>query len=78
MDKEVVGNSLLELASSAKTSGKKLRALWAAHVTGLLTEKRKIELLSHEDEYVRAWTIQLLCEDRNPSDEALENFNKMA
>ncbi len=78
LDKELVGNSLLKLASSAKTSGKKLRALWAAHVTGLLTEKRKIELLNHEDEYVRAWTIQLLCEDRKPSDEALENFKKMA
>ena len=59
LDKEVVGKSLQKLASNAKTSGKKLRALWAAHVTGLLTESKKIQLLNHEDEYVRAWTIQL-------------------
>ena len=47
-------------------------------MTGLLSEPKKIELLNHEDEYVRAWTIQLLCEDRMPSDKALKTFKKMA
>ena len=33
---------------------RKLRAIWALHVTGGLTDQDAIELLSHESEYVRA------------------------
>ena len=73
-----LSTSPLKDTSLTKTSGKKLRALWAAHVTGLLSEPKKIELLNHEDEYVRAWTVQLLCEDRMPCDKALKTFKKMA
>src|SRR5690606_5792360 len=56
----------------------KLRAMWALHVTGGFSEAQLLETLNHNDEYVRAWAIQLLCEDKAPSAAALEKFNSMA
>ncbi len=46
----------------ATSSAKRLRALWALHVTDGLDESRLAEFLSHDDEYVRAWAIQFLCD----------------
>ena len=57
---------------------RKLRAIWALHVTGGLTDQDAIELLSHENEYVRAWAVQLIAEDRNAPDAALRKFAEMA
>ncbi len=56
----------------------RLRALWALHVTQNLSDERLLELLSDEDQYIRAWSIQLLSEDKNPGDAALDRFKKMA
>lgn len=41
---------------------------------GVQLEKK----LSSPDEQVRAWTIQLICEDKNPSDSLLKEFARMA
>ena len=57
---------------------RKLRALWALHVTGGLSEPDTLDLLSHESEYVRSWAIQLLVERKNPSDAAILRFAAMA
>lgn len=57
---------------------RKLRALWCLHVTGGLTKELATQLLTHENEYVRAWTIQLQCEDGNPGKTALATFANMA
>jgi putative membrane-bound dehydrogenase-like protein len=57
---------------------RRLRALWALHVTGGLREQDKLELLNHANEYVRSWAIYLLVEARQPSDEALRRFAKLA
>jgi hypothetical protein len=43
---------------------RRLRALWALHVTGGLDPAARRELLGHPDEDVRAWTIQLALEGR--------------
>lgn len=56
----------------------RLRAMWALHQTGGFSEKELIASLSDQDAYVRAWAIQLLCEDRKPSAEALAKFRSMA
>lgn len=56
----------------------RLRAMWALHVTGGFTEPMGLKSLSDKDEYVRAWAIQLLCEDRSPSAEAQTAFARMA
>jgi hypothetical protein len=46
---------------------RKLRALWALHVTGGTTSDFLAAQLDHDSEHVRWWAIQLLCEDRQPS-----------
>ncbi|TDB63447.1 PVC-type heme-binding CxxCH protein [Arundinibacter roseus] len=57
---------------------RKLRALWALHVTEGLSEKDLIALLGHENEYLRSWAIQLLAEDKQVSPEALKRFEALA
>ena len=44
---------------------RKLRALWALHVTDGLTERDLQELSSHESEYVRSWAVYLLGRGRS-------------
>jgi putative membrane-bound dehydrogenase-like protein len=46
---------------------RKLRALWALHVTGGLDDKHLSELLDHQEETIRGWAIQLGLEDQEPS-----------
>lgn len=57
---------------------RKLRALWALHVTGGLAENDLIALLAHGSEYLRSWAVYLLVEGKNPSDAALREFARMA
>lgn len=57
---------------------RKLRALWALHVTSGLNEGDLLELLDHDSEYVRAWAVQLLAESWFPSDEAVRQFARLA
>ena len=58
----LVHSQLEALLQGAQTTSKRLRALWALQVTGGLNTNRLTELLGHEDEYVRGWTIQFLCD----------------
>jgi putative membrane-bound dehydrogenase-like protein len=46
---------------------RKLRALWALHVTGGLTAADRVALLGHADESVRAWAVLLAGEDARPA-----------
>ena len=55
-----------------------LRSLWLAHEIGKLDGRAEKALLSDDNEYVRAWTIQLACEDKKPSDTLLEEFARLA
>jgi putative membrane-bound dehydrogenase-like protein len=45
------------------TSPARLRLLWALHVIGGLGPQDALTLSRHEDEHVRAWSIQLAAED---------------
>ena len=63
LDASVVRPLLEEQIKSAPTSGKKLRALWAMHVSGVLSRQRLVALLGHEDEHLRAWAVQLLADE---------------
>ena len=56
----------------------RLRALWALRVTGNLDEKKLEGLLQDSSEHLRAWAIQLLCENRKPSEAARAEFARMA
>ncbi len=57
---------------------RKLRALWALHVTGGLDSGFLIRQLDHRSEYVRAWAVRLLCENRNPPETARSRFRDLA
>ncbi|MBD0259950.1 MAG: c-type cytochrome, partial [Cytophagales bacterium] len=56
----------------------RLRAMWALHVTGGFTGNALAAALKDPDEYVRAWAVQLLCEDRSPSPAVLAAFTQLA
>jgi uncharacterized membrane protein YheB (UPF0754 family) len=56
----------------------RLRALWSLHVTHNFAAGQLESLLLDSDEYIRSWAIQLLCEDKNPSEKAMAEFIKMA
>lgn len=59
-------------------SDQRLRAMWALHITGNLSAEQLKTALSDKEPYVRAWAIQLLCEDKSPSPDVLAQFTTMA
>ncbi|MCO5242129.1 MAG: PmoA family protein [Chitinophagaceae bacterium] len=56
----------------------RLKAMWALHVTKELGEDALLKALDDKEAYIRAWAIQLLCEDQSPSSKAAEKFIVMA
>ncbi|MFN9284160.1 MAG: PVC-type heme-binding CxxCH protein [Planctomyces sp.] len=44
-----------------------LERLWALNAVGGFSEQTAIELLRHPDEWVRAWTVRLLCDPQSVS-----------
>ena len=73
-----VHQALKEILNKNPDATRKLRALWALHVTKGLTEKDLTDLLSNENEYVRSWAIQLLAEDKAISPGTLKRFAALA
>ena len=57
---------------------RELRALWALDVTGGLDEETLLGLLGHNDEWLRAWAVQLLCEAGAPPAAAVPRFAQLA
>lgn len=39
-----------------------LESLWAVHLCGGLTDSVAMQMLGHEDQFVRSWTVRLLCD----------------
>ena len=70
--------ALNELLDAHPNSDYRLRGMWALHVTGLLAHERLLDALEDDDEYVRAWAVQLLLEDKDPGATALDTFARMA
>lgn len=63
LDKSRVHALLNDMFRNASSAPKRLRALWALYVADGLNEERLLSLLDHNDEHVRAWAIQFLCDD---------------
>jgi putative membrane-bound dehydrogenase-like protein len=81
LDQKPVYAALEKQFAEATTSPKRLRALWAMHVAGCYAGDRQealTALLSHEDAHIRAWSVQLLTEDKKPGDDVLAKFLEMA
>ena len=57
---------------------RKLRALWALRVIGGLDDDFLYRQLDHPSEYIRSWSIRLLCEDGDPPKRALQRFEELA
>ncbi|HVV02195.1 MAG TPA: PVC-type heme-binding CxxCH protein, partial [Verrucomicrobiae bacterium] len=57
----------------------KLRLLWTEHVTTGIDEATALDYLRHSSmEYIRAWTIQSICEDGKVSPEVMREFAHLA
>ena len=56
----------------------RLKAMWALHVSGELTNQQLIDALENRDAYIRAWAIQLLTEDGTPDEAVIHRFTRMA
>ncbi|MBX3240006.1 MAG: PmoA family protein [Chitinophagaceae bacterium] len=69
---------LLKIFQSNPEVNIRLKALWALHVTKGLSPEVLIKALGDKEEYIRAWAIQLLCEDRDPPAAAKSKFISMA
>ncbi len=69
---------LQTLYQSGPNPDHRLRAMWTLHVTNGLTTDQLQTALTDPDEYVRAWAVQLLCEDKNPPATALTTFTGLA
>jgi putative membrane-bound dehydrogenase-like protein len=71
---------LAEIALKHADTSRRLRGLWALHVTGGLNEDLAAALLASDRAEVRAWTIQLWMENSSdrPSQKMLERFVKLA
>lgn len=76
--KKTTHKELFKIFNENANSDWRLRALWSLHVTGGLSENTLTEALADKDEYIRAWAIQLLCEDKSPQEKVLAKFTDMA
>lgn len=56
----------------------RLKALWTLHLVQGLEDADLLAIMQDEDEYMRAWAIQMLCEDSSPSTDALAVFQELA
>ena len=63
LDKETQP-ALVKILDENPDITRKLRALWALHVTGGLSPTKLQGLLDHPNEHLRWWAIQLVCESR--------------
>lgn len=81
LDKTSVYPALFNILKNTPTIEKKLRAFWSLHVIGALKENNSsalVKTLQHKEEMIRAWSIQLLCEDKNPSEKFIKLFEAMS
>ena len=76
--KKSTPKQLLQIYQGDANPDYRLRAMWALHVTKSFTENILTKALDDKDEYIRSWAIQMLCEDKSPTEKALEKFTAMA
>jgi putative membrane-bound dehydrogenase-like protein len=70
--------ALLKILRENSDPTRQLRALWTLHVIRGLTDSIALELLKNPSAHVRGWTVQLTCEDKNPSAALLAAFADLA
>lgn len=71
-------HKLQKLTLEAPDETRRLRALWALKAMGIFSENFQLGALQNDSPYVRAWTIQLACEDGVPGEAVLSQFQRLA
>ena len=69
---------LFAMCSGSESIPHRLRAMWALHATGGLSEEWLLEQSNDESEHVRVWAIKLLTDDGGVSAKALSRLVEMA
>lgn len=77
LDKKI-HQPLMNLLTGSSDPSHRLRAMWALHVTGGFSTESLSRLLKDKNEYIRAWAIQLLCEDKSTNKHVVAEFVNMA
>ncbi|MDP6721499.1 MAG: dehydrogenase, partial [Pirellulaceae bacterium] len=62
-----IRGELFSLAQNHPDTSRRLRGLWALHAVGGMDDRIAMQLLQDDSDYVRAWTIQLVTDDRQVS-----------
>lgn len=70
--------ALEKMALDHADDTRQLRALWALHSAGKLSEATGLKALHAKSEYVRGWAVTLLCEGNKPSDAVLAEMTRLA
>jgi putative membrane-bound dehydrogenase-like protein len=70
--------ALQQIFADQTNQNHRLRAMWALHVSGGLSEQVMTQALNDNDDHIRAWAIQLWCEDKAAPASALAKFVSMA
>ena len=73
-----VYDQLKKIYTSDANADFRLRAMWTLHITNGFGPNDLRDALKSKDEYIRAWAIQLLCEDKSPSADVLADLARMA
>lgn len=68
----------LGVNANAANDIENLNWMWALNATEGFDEKIALQLLKDSSEYVRAWAAQLICERKEPGQEVLDQFAKLA
>ena len=75
---EIAIARLKELFSTGENPDHRLRAMWTLHNTHSFSSEALQKALTDSDEYVRAWAIQMGCEDKDASGEFLKTMIAMS
>jgi putative membrane-bound dehydrogenase-like protein len=70
--------ALREILEKNAEVTRRLRALWALHVSGGAPRDLLLSLLNDSNEWLRAWSVQLLTEDRQPPPAVLAAIERLA
>ncbi len=56
----------------------RLRALWALYTSDSISDTELMNLLEDDSDVVRSWAVQLIADDKEVSDDAIDRFAEMA
>lgn len=75
---DVAIHKLMKAAFELPDETRRLRALWDLHAMGAFVENSQVTALQNDSPYVRAWAIQLACEQGRPGEAVLSQFQRLA